>query len=157
MGRDLARWKLVIVVAVMMLLTAACGSGGTASGKSTASPTASAAAGTSQADSAACQDVAALHASMQKLLSYQPGKDTIASLKVNLSDVNAKLSALRQSAPNTWSAQRGPLQAALRSLQDEVTGSVGTGRVAGILRALGEVRTRAQNLFDAAKAQCPKV
>jgi hypothetical protein len=157
MGSNLARWKLVVVAAVMMLLAAACGSSGTASAKSSTSATAPAATRTSPADSAACRDVAALQASVQKLVSYQPGKDTIASLRVDVSDANAKLSALRQSSPDTWSTQRGPLQVALRNLQDEVTGSVGTGKVAGILSALGVVRTRAQNLFDVAKAQCPEL
>jgi len=52
---------------------------------------------TFSADSAVCRDVAALHVSVDKLLGYQPGKHTIASLRADLSEVNAKLAALRQS------------------------------------------------------------
>jgi hypothetical protein len=92
---------------------------------------------------------------VDKLLSYRPGKNTIASLKANLSEVNTKLVALQQSAHGTLSAQRGPLQAALRNLQDEVTAAVGTGQVTRILRALDNVRAKAQDLFTAAKAECP--
>ncbi len=106
------------------------------------SPSAAATLGTFPTNSAVCRDVAALHASVDRLLGYRPGKNTIASLKADLSEVNTKLAALRQSAHCTLSAQRGPLQAALSNLRDEVTAAVGTGQVSGIVRALGDVRVK---------------
>jgi hypothetical protein len=154
MDSNLATWKVLIALALITLLAAACGSGSSTSGHASPSPSATAT-GTLPADSAICQDVRALHTSMQKLLSFQPGKDTIASLKANVSDVNDKLTALRISAHDTLSAQWGPLQATMRNLQSAVTSSVGTGQAAGIVRAMGDVRTKAQNLFTAAEAYCP--
>jgi hypothetical protein len=137
------------------VLVTACGPTVIKSGSSARSPSATATPGTFSANSAVCQDVAALHASVDRLLGYRPGKNTIASLKADLSEVNIKLVALRQSAHDTLSAQRGPLQAALNNLRDEVTAAVGTGQVSGIVRALGDVRVKAQNLFTAAMAECP--
>jgi hypothetical protein len=157
MKSNLAMWKAATAAAAMMMLllvVTACGPTVIKSGSSARSPSATAP-GTFSTDSAVCRDVAALHASVDKLLSYRPGKNTIASLKANLSEVNTKLVALQQSAHGTLSAQRGPLQAALRNLQDEVTAAVGTGQVTRILRALDNVRAKAQDLFTAAKAECP--
>jgi hypothetical protein len=158
MKSNLAMWKAATAAAAMIMLllvVTACGPTVIKSGSSARSPSAAAAPGTFSTDSAVCRDVAALHASVDKLLSYRPGKNTIASLKANLSEVNTKLVALQQSAHGTLSAQRGPLQAALRNLQDEVTAAVGTGQVTRILRALDNVRAKAQDLFTAAKAECP--
>jgi len=149
-----APWKVLMAVAVIMLLSAACGSGSSTSGKASPSTLATTT-GTLQADSAVCKDVAALHTSVQKLVSFRVGHDTITSLRVDISDVNDKLTALRKSAHDTLSAQQGPLQATLRNLQNEVTGAIGTGRAAGIVQAIGAVRTKAQNLFTAAEAYCP--
>jgi hypothetical protein len=143
-----------ITAAVAMLLMAGCGPAAIKAGNTTPPPSATVT-GTSQADPAVCQDVAALHASVDRLLSYQPGKSTIASLKYDLNDANTKLVALRQSAHGTLATQTGPLATALRDAQTTVTGAVGTGQVAGIMRALGEVRTRAQSFFATAKAECP--
>jgi hypothetical protein len=138
-----------------MLLMAGCGPAAIKAGNSSSSPAATAAPGTAQADSAVCHDVAALHASVERLLSYQPGKSTIASLKYDLNDVNTKLVALRQGAHDPLSAQTGPLAAAVRNAQSAVTASVGTGQVASIMRTLGDVRAKAQSFFAAAKAECP--
>jgi hypothetical protein len=150
-----ASWKAATVAAAVLMLVTACGPTVIKSTSSARSPSAAVTPGTFSADSAVCRDVAALHASVDRLLGYQPGKHTIASLRADLSEVNAKLTALRQSAHGTLSAQRGPLQAALSNLSGQVTAAVGTGQVSGIMRALGEVRVKARNLFTAAKAECP--
>jgi hypothetical protein len=155
MRRHLATGKAITVAAVVTVLMAGCGAAAIKAGNATSSPSAVAAPGTAQADSAVCQHVAALHTSVERLLSYQPGKNTIASLKYDLNDVNTKLVALRQGAPDPLSTQTGPLAAAVRNAQSAVTASVGTGQVASIMRTLGDVRAKAQNLFAAAKAECP--
>jgi hypothetical protein len=155
MRGHLATGKAIAVAAVATLLMAGCGPAVIKAGNSTPPPSAPATTATAQADAAVCQDVAALHASVDRVLSYQPGKSTIASLKSDLSDASTKLVALRQRAHETLSAQTGPLAAAVRNAQGAVTASVGTGQVADIMRTLGDVRAKAQSLFAAAKAYCP--
>ena len=158
-ARYLAGWKVTVVLAATVVSAAACGSSGSTSASSgtsaSAASSAPASATASQASAQVCADVAALHTAMDKLLTYQPGKETIASLKYNVVQVQDKLTALRASAHDTLSVQRGPLQAAVNNLQQEVSSSVGTGQAAGIARDLGVVKTKAQSLFTAADAVCP--
>jgi len=155
-ARSLGGW---VVLAAAVVSAAACGSSGStsASGGTAASTSAaaSASATASQASAQVCADVTALHTAVDKVLAYRPGKETIATLKYDVAQVQDKLTALRASAHDVLSVQRGALQTAVNNLQQEVTSSVGTGQAAGIARDLGVVATRAKSLFTAADAVCP--
>jgi hypothetical protein len=75
-----------------------------------------------------------------------------------LKDVQAKLSALKETAQATWRPQSSMVQAALNQLEGQLAGMASdNGSASGVLQALGRVRTAAQRLFDAARTRCPQL
>lgn len=153
MQSNLARWKAAMAVSVTVL-AAACGST-PGSGGGTSPPGSAATTGTSQADSSMCRDATALRASLENILSYQPGKDSIASLRADLGDVSTKIARLRAGPHDTWSPQLTALQTALKKLRTESANPDVLARPAGVTRALLDVRPKAQAFITASKTQCP--
>lgn len=149
--RNLATWKAAMVIAVLAVV-AACGQSSGNGG--TASP---AATGTARADSAICQDAAALRASLGNILSYQAGTASIAKLRANLGDAKTKLAALQASGHSAWSPQLTALETALKRLQTQATNPAVLTRPTAVTRALTDVRPKAQSFINAAKAQCPQL
>lgn len=157
MQSNLARWKTALAVAVTVAVTvlaAACGSS-PGSGGSTSPPGSAATTGPSQADSAMCRDATALRASLENILSYQPGTDSIASLRADLGDASTKVATLRAGSHDTLSPQLTALETALKKLRTEATNPDLLARPAGVTRALVDVRPKAQAFIAAAKTQCP--
>lgn len=155
MQRSHATWKAAMVIGVATLAAAcgnASGNGGTAS-----SPSSAAATGSAHADSSICRNAVALRASLQNIVSYQPGKDSIASLRANLSDAKSRLAALRANPHDPWSPQLAALDTALKKLQSEAANPAVLSRPAGAARALTNVRPKAQSFIAAAKIQCPEL
>ena len=148
--RALAWWRVVAILATGVLLVSACGSSGTNSGG--ASPSASA---TPAANTAVCQDVAALRGSLSKLSHVTVSKGAASTLAANTKDVQAKLTTLTQDAGTQWNSQIGAFKAALSKLQAAVSGLANGGSLSSAGSALREVKTTAQNLLSAAGARCP--
>lgn len=155
MPGNLATWKAAMVIAATALV-AACGHA-SGNGGSGSRPTSAAASSPARADSAMCQDAAALRTSLENILGYQAGKDTIAGLRADLGDANAKLAALRATRHGPWSPQLTALETALKKLQKEAANPAVLHRPAGITRVLADVRPKAQTFIAAAKAQCPEL
>lgn len=103
-----------------------------------------------------CQDIAALRESLTNLTHIKVGKGAVDELKADVSDVQAKLSALKTQAGTQWSAQISLLESALGMLKTAVTGlGNGTSSVTGVVTALGSVTVAAQSLLAAAATRCP--
>ena len=149
----------------LMLLAAACGSGGSGSGSpaSAGSPSSSAAApsasGSATSTSAAlCSDVAALRGSLQELTSIRPSPSAVTELRAAVQKVQTNLAALSTAAGAVWSEQVGNLRSALTKLQSAVS-TLATQRnassVSGVVTAVGGVSAAARQLLDAANPSCP--
>jgi hypothetical protein len=153
-GRGYAWWRVAAVALGIMLLAAACGSTGTSSTSS--SPAAAPSASSPTATPVVCQDVAALRESLTNLTHIKVGKGAVDELKADVSDVQAKLSALKTQAGTQWSAQISLLESALGMLKTAVTGlGNGTSSVTSVVTALGSVTAAAQSLLAAAATRCP--
>jgi hypothetical protein len=153
-GRGYAWWRVAAVALGIMLLAAACGSSGTSSTSS--SPAAAPSASSPTATPVVCQDVAALRESLTDLTHIKVGKGAVDELKADVSDVQAKLSALKTQAGTQWSAQISLLESALGMLKTAVTGlGNGTSSVTSVVTALGSVTAAAQSLLAAAATRCP--
>jgi hypothetical protein len=150
-----ARWKTVTVAAVMVL-AAGCGSAA-ANGAGTPRPTSPAASGSPQPHSAVCSDAAALRTSLERIVSFQPGKDALVGLRADLAGANRSLAALRASPDDPLSPQLAALDTALKKLRTEAVHSAVTARPAGIAQALGDVKPKVRTFIAAAKAKCPEL
>jgi hypothetical protein len=154
-GRGYAWWRVAAVALGIMLLAAACGSSGTSSSTSS-SPAAAPSASSPTATPVVCQDVAALRESLANLTHVKVGSGAVDALKADVSDVQAKLSALKTQAGTQWSAQISLLQSALGMLKTAVTGlGNGTSSVTSVVTAVGGVTAAAQSLLAAAATRCP--
>jgi hypothetical protein len=142
------RSKLALAACGLALL-AGCGSGSASPGSSpsaaapaTSSPApASPSAAASPSSSALCADAAALRASLDQLR-----------------HVRAALTTLVTNAHGRWQAQTSALSAALNTLGTAVSSlgaSPGVSTVTGVVSALGQVNTAAQNLLAAVNTDCP--
>jgi hypothetical protein len=154
-GRGHAWWRVAAVVLGIMVLAAACGSSGTSS-STPSSPAAASSASSPAASPVVCQDVAALRRSLTNLTHVKVGKGAVDELKADVSDVQAKLSALKDQVGTEWSAQISLLQSALSMLHTAVTGlGDGTSSVTSVVTAVGGVAAAAQSLLAAAATRCP--
>lgn len=156
----LAGWTVTAAVAVLMMLTAGCGSSSGSSAASTPSPAAStpspAASSTATANALICQDVDALRTSLTNLTHVKVEKGASAALTADLNDVKANLTTLAGDAGGQWNAQISGLKTALSALQKAVTGlGNGTGSVTNVVTALVGVKNSAQDLLTAAGQRCP--
>jgi hypothetical protein len=155
----IARRKLVLAACGLALL-AGCGSGSTspASSPSAAPSATSSSATASPPSSALCADAAALRASLNQLrhISVEPG--AVSEITSDLSNVRAALTTLVNNAHGRWQAQTSALSAALDKLRTAVSSlgaSPGVSTVMGVVSALGQVNTAAQNLLAAVNTDCP--
>ena len=105
-----------------------------------------------------CADVAAVRASLDQLrrVSVQPG--AVTEITSDLNNVRAALTTLVTNAHGRWQAQTSALSAALNTLGTAVSSlgaSPGVSTVSGVVSALGQVNTAAQNLLAAVNTDCP--
>ena len=149
-----ARYGLVTIACALALLAAGCGSGGTSSG----STPASAASSSAPASSALCADVAALHASLDKLRHVSVGTGMVSEITADLNEVKTALTTLANDAHGQWQTQTSALSSALDKLRTSVSNLAahpGASAVSDVVAALGEVNTAAQNLLAATNPSCP--
>jgi len=151
--------KLALAACGLALL-AGCGSGGAASGSSpsAAAPATSSSSAASPSSSALCADTTALRASLDQLrrVNVQPG--AVSQITANLNDVKAALTKLVNDAHGQFQTQTSALSAALDTLKTAVSSlgaSPGVSTVSGVVSALGQVNTAAQNLLAAVNTDCP--
>jgi len=154
-----------ILLSGLVLLAAACGSGGSVSGSpaSGGSPSPSAAApsasgSATSASAASCSDVAALRGSLQELTSIRPSASTVTELRSAVQNVQANLAALGSAAGALWNGQVQNLRSALAKLQSAVStlaAQRNASSVSGVVTALGGVSAAARQLLDAASPSCP--
>lgn len=154
-----------ILLSGLVLLAAACGSGGSGSGSpasaggpssSAAAPSASASA--TSASAALCSDVAALRGSLQELTSIRPSASTVTELRSAVQNVQTNLAALSSAAGAVWNGQVQNLRSALTKLQSAVStlaAQRNASSVSGVVTALGGVSAAARQLLDAASPSCP--
>jgi hypothetical protein len=110
-----------------------------------------------QGDAAACADVAALHASVDKLRNVTVNGGAVGEIKADIATVKANLSTFIEDAHGRWQVQTDALRAALATLETAVIAldaSPGTATVSTVRAALGGVGVAAQNLFDAVQGTC---
>ena len=154
-----------ILLSGLVLLAAACGSGGSGSGSpaSAGSPSSTAAApsasGSATSTSAAlCSDVAALRGSLQELTSIRPSANTVTEIRSAVQNVQTNLAALASAAGAVWNGQVQNLRSALAKLQSAVStlaAQRNVSSVSGVVTALGGVSAAARQLLDAASPSCP--
>ena len=149
-----------VLLSVLVLLAAACGSSGSASGSpsSAGSPSSSTAAPSASDSAALCSDVAALRGSLQELTSIRPSPGAVTELRAAVQKVQTDLAALSTAAGAVWSEQVGNLRSALTKLPSAVS-TLATQRnassVSGVVIAVGGVSAAARQLLDAASPSCP--
>jgi hypothetical protein len=146
------RWSVAIACG-LALLTAGCGSSSTSS----AGTPASVASSSAPASSALCTDAAALRASLDKLRHVSVGAGMVNEITTDLNEVMTALTTLVNEAHGQWQAQTSALSSALTKLGTSVSNLAahpGAGAVAGVVAALGEVNTAAQNLLAAVNTSC---
>jgi hypothetical protein len=154
-----ARRRLALTGCGLALL-AGCGSGSSspASSPSAAAPATSSSAAASPSGSALCADAAALRTSLDQLrrVNVQPG--AVSQITANLNAVKAALTTLVTNAHGQFQTQTSALSAALDTLKTAVSSlgaSPGVSTVSGVVSALGQVNTAAQNLLAAVNTDCP--
>jgi hypothetical protein len=153
----------VAVVCGLALLAAGCGSSGTPSGSTPAGPAssastpASAASSPAPASSALCADAAALRASLDMLRHVSVGAGTVSEITADLNQVKTALTTFVHDAHGQWQAQTSALSSALAKLRTSVSNLAahpGASAVSGVVVALGDVNTAAQNLLAAVNPSC---
>jgi hypothetical protein len=163
-GRHASR---IFLLAALVLLPAACSSGGGSAGSpaSAGSPTPAgssspSAVKPSASSSTLCADVAALQASVRKLTSIRPRAGAAGQLKTAAQDVQSNLSSLASAAGDQWGGPIANLKTALTSLQSAVS-TLATERnassVSGVVSAIRSVSTATQQLVTAARPNCPSL
>jgi hypothetical protein len=151
-------WQSVLLSGLsgLVLLLAACGSGG-ASGSGTAASSPSGAAAASASDSASlCSDVAALRESLQKLGAVRPGSAD--QLRTAAQDAQADLLRLSSAAGSQWPTQIHNLRSALARLQAAAAALAAdrnSSSVSAVYSAINGVTTASHQLLDAASSSCP--
>jgi hypothetical protein len=149
-GRRLA------LAACGLALLAGCGSGSTSSSSSASATSSSAAAAPS--GSALCADAAALRSSLDQLRRVNVQAGAVSQITASLNDVKAALTKLVNDARGQFQTQTSALSAALDTLKTAVSSlgaSPGVSTVSGVVSALGQVNTAAQNLLAAVNTDCP--
>ena len=153
------RWRLAAIVGGIALLTVACGSSSSTASGGPASP-AAASPSVPAASSALCADAAALRTSLGNLTKIQAsaGQGAVNEVKTDLAEVKTAVTNFANDAKGQWQPQTSSLKSALTSLQTEVqklAANPTTAGVPGVVTALGQVSTAAQQLFAAVGKDCP--
>ena len=152
-----AWWKIVAVAFGVALLAVACASGGgTSSGGAT--PAGGSSSSSPLPSGALCQDAAALRTSLASLTHIKVGTGAGASISSGVADVKAKLATFTADAGQQWHAQTAALNSALGKLGTQAKNLASQPSAAaldGVVNALGDVTTAAQNLLGAVNTRCP--
>lgn len=153
-------WHKLALAACGLALLAGCASSTTspASSPSAAAPATSSSAAASPSGSALCADAAALRASVHQLRQVKIQAGAVSQITANLNDVKAALAKLANDAHGQFQTQTSALSAALDTLKTAVSSlgaSPGVSTVSGVVSALGQVNTAAQNLLAAINTDCP--
>jgi hypothetical protein len=148
-----ARRKLALTVCGLALL-AGCGSGASSGSTPSAAASATSSAAASPSSSVLCADVATLRASLDKLrhVNVQPGAANEITSDIN--DTRAALTTLVSHAHGQWQAQTSAL-GTLKTAASSLAASPDASTVSGVVAALGQVNTAAQNLLAAVNPDCP--
>jgi hypothetical protein len=155
-----ARYALGTIACGLALLAAAgCGSSSTSSAGTPAGAASSASGASSPApaSSALCADAAALRASLDKLRHVNVGAGMVTEITADLNEVKTALTTVVNDAHGQWQAQTSSLSSALDKLRTAVSNlaaNPGAGAISGVVAALGEVNTAAQNLLAAVNTSC---
>lgn len=115
----------LLLVALLCLVSAACGSSGYDSGGAAPATTTTTPGATTSAASQACADAAALKASMAELDQLDPANDGKAGIQAALDKVRTNLAALKTSAKSQWSTEITELDGALDGLKTTIGGITG--------------------------------
>ena len=130
-----------LLLAMVCLVTAACGGSGddTTSGaaSTTAATTASA---TTAAASQACADAAALKASVAELDQLDPPQAGKAGIQAALDKVRANLAALKTSAKGQWSSQITELDGAVEALKTTIAGVDGDSLLSAVPTIVSDLK-----------------
>ena len=158
-GTGPTRWKLVMIAGGLALLAAGCGSSGSTSGAppTAASSSTTASPAASPSNSVLCADAAALRASLDKLRHVNVGAGTVTEITADLNDVKTALTTFTNNARGEWQAQTSSLDSALGKLRTSASNLAahpGVSTAAGVVTALGEVNTAAQDLLAAVNTSC---
>jgi outer membrane scaffolding protein for murein synthesis (MipA/OmpV family) len=108
-------------------------------------------------DAAGCADVAALHASVDKLRNVTVDGGAADEIKADIATVKADLSTFIEDAHGRWQLQTDALRVALATLETAVIGldaSPGPVTVSTVRAALSGVGIAAQNLYTAVQGTC---
>jgi hypothetical protein len=153
-------WRELALAVCGLALLAGCSSGTatSASSPSAAAPASSPSAAASPSGSDLCANAAALRASLDQLrhVNVQPG--AVSQITSDLNDVKAALSKLVTDAHGQFQTQTSALSTTLDTLKTAVSSlgaSPGVSTVSGVVSALGQVNTAAQNLLAAVNTDCP--
>jgi uncharacterized phage infection (PIP) family protein YhgE len=153
-------WRKLALAACGLALLTGCGSGSATSGNSpsaAASATSSSAAA-SPSSPVLCADAAPLRASLNQLRRVKVQAGAVNEITSDLNDVKAALTKLVNDAHGQLQTQTSALSAALDTLKTAVSSlgaSPGVSTVTGVVAALGQVNTAAQNLLAAVNTDCP--
>ena len=153
-------WRKLALAACGLALLAGCGSGSTSSGSSpsAAASATSPSAAASPSSPALCANAAALRASLDQLRHVKVQAGAVNEITSDLNNVKAALTKLVNDAHGQWQAQTSALSAALDTLKTAVSSlgaSPGVSTVSGVVAALGQVNTAAQNLLAVVNTDCP--
>lgn len=153
--------KLALAACGVALL-AGCASGTTSPASSPSATSSSAPASASTAappsNSALCANAAALGASVNQLRQVKVQAGAVSQITADINDVRAALTKLVNDARGQFQTQTSALSAALDTLKTAVSSlgaSPGVSTVSGVVSALGQVNTAAQNLLAAVNTDCP--
>jgi hypothetical protein len=152
-----ARRQLALTVCGLALL-AGCGSGASSGSTPSGAASVTSSAAASPSSSVLCADATALRASLDKLrhVNVQPG--AASEIISDLNNVKAALTTLVNHARGQWQTQTSALSTALGTLRtaaSSLAASPGVSTVSGVVAALGQVNTAAQNLLAAVNTDCP--
>lgn len=153
-----ARWKLVVTACGLALLAGCASSSTSPGGTSSAAPSSSSPAAASPSSSVLCADITALRASLDQLTHVTVQAGMADEIKSDIQNVKAALTKLVNDARGKWQTQTSALSAALDTLKTAVSSlgaSPGVSTVSGVVSALGQVNTAAQNLLAAINTDCP--
>jgi hypothetical protein len=152
-------WQNVVLsgLSLLVLLLAACGSGGaSATGTAASSPTSGVAAASASDSASLCSDVGALRESLQKLGAVRPGAAD--QLRNAAQDAQADLLHLSSAAGSQWPPQIHNLRSALARLEAAAAALAAdrnSSSVSAVYSAINGVKSASHQLLDAASSSCP--
>ena len=147
--------RAVMAVALLCVLMS-CGTNSTPS--QTSPPTSAAPATTAEPTEAACEDVAALRASLEALTKVRPGQDGAAALRTAIADVKSNLDAAEASASPVLKPSVEQVKTAFADLQTAASGLTADNvkqKAPSIASAMRQVVTATRTLSSTLAESCP--